>query len=93
MTERRFKVVGGLDTPPPPNEECVSHLEEALAAAKAGILQNVIIIGYTHDKQMVNGWSDWSHVLTAIGALDQTKMDYRMREIVQNRPVYYDGML
>lgn len=90
--ERHFKVVGGIDQPPPPNEVCVQHLEEALELAKAGVLQSVMVIGMSHSNVMINGWSDWPSIFTALGALVQTQTDYQNREIAQHRPEYTDGM-
>lgn len=89
---RSFKVVGGSDAGGPPNQEVIDHLEEALAMAKAGQLQSVMLVGMTHKKVMVNGWSRWPSVFTALGALTQTVTDYQTREIVQYRPAFHDGM-
>ena len=90
---RHFKVVGGKDAAGgPPNQEVIDHLEECLEMARAGVMQEILIIGMTDKKVMVNGWSKWPSVFGALGALYQTITDYQRREIVQYRPDYHDGM-
>lgn len=86
---RHFKVVGGKDTGnrPPPSQDVIDHLEEALVLAKSGVLQSIVLVGITDKKVMINGWSETDSVFTMLGALTQTVTDYQNRELEQYKPL------
>lgn len=90
MSTKAFRVVGGKDSgdKTPPNQSCVECLEKALSMAKDGSLQEVVLVGFTDDKFMVNGWSESKSVFSMLGALTQTVHDFRQREILQCAPEY-----
>ncbi len=64
----------------------ISVLEEALALAKSGDLQECLLVGITHDNVAVNGYSHVKSVYTMLGALTQAVTDYQNREIEQYKP-------
>lgn len=86
--ERHFKVVGGVDSGEsiPPNQTCIDCLEEVLAMAKSGRLQEVHVTGMTSDNIMVSGFSEVRSVFGMIGALYQSLTDYQNRCMTQYKP-------
>jgi hypothetical protein len=66
-------------------ENVILRLEEALALARAGRVQNVVVIMATDEETIKDGWANSDRPFDIIGALEVTKLEF-IKAAVERRP-------
>lgn len=80
----KVKVVDFKSASNEPGERVVELLEAALAAAKKGDIENVMIVAVEKNADVWSGWANGSQPFSVVGALESVKLEF-MNSCIEKR--------